>query len=164
MTDTSLTSLQHQALKILVHDTSESQPITGTNLAKRLNLKQQTGAEGANLRSIIHTIRVKGFPICATGRGYFYARTNEQLSKFITRLQNRLMSQEEALSGLKEAFHNVGYNILGAKVKVDGSVSDTPITFTVRKAVRGPNGGVVFMNLKIGTDGKPIVPAGIELI
>ena len=50
----SLTQYQTETLRILIRDTSESQPITGTNIAKRINLKQRNGVEGANMRSIIH--------------------------------------------------------------------------------------------------------------
>lgn len=155
MSDTTLTQLQHYALKILIQDSTESAPITGTNLSKRLSLKQKTGAEGANLRQIIHTLRVKGFPVCATGRGYFYARTQGQLSKFITQLQGRLLSQEETLSGLKAAFHNVG-DI--APMKSWGQ----PVFKEI--AVRTPEGMAKKIKVEIDQVGNPIIPAGVEVI
>lgn len=159
----SLTSYQQQALKILISDTTESATISGTNLAKRIGLKQKNGVEGANMRSIIHSLRVKGFPVCANGRGYFYAKTDEQLSKFIVKLQARVISQEEALKGLKESFHNVGSAMFGMLVKGDPSLPPNTIKFTVTKAIRTPN-GVAFKDLEVGPDGQPIVPPGIELI
>lgn len=164
MTLIALSKLQHQTLQILVQDSHEGQPINGTNLAKRIGLKQQTGKDGANLRSIIHTLRIKGFPICANGRGYFYARSSDQLSKFITKMQGRVLSQEQALKGLKESFHNIGYQILGTKVQIDGSVKPDGFEYRVRKAVRGPTGGAMMVDLKLGADGRPIVPEGMQLI
>lgn len=155
MSETTLTNLQHQALKILIQDTSEKRPITGLNLSKRIGLKQRTGEEGSNLRQIIHALRVKGFPICAYGRGYFYARTTEQLSKFIANLQARLISQEEALDGLKGAFHNVGDM---APLK-----SWMP---EVKKEVviRTPEGLAKKIKVDVDTNGNPIIPAGMKVI
>lgn len=155
MSETTLTNLQHQTLKILIQDSSEVYPITGTNIGKRLGLKQKDGAEGASLRQIIHTLRVKGFPVCATGRGYFYARTTEQLSKFITQLQARLISQEDALTGLKGAFHNVGdiapLKSWGQEVKKE-------------VMVRTPEGLARKIKVDVDTKGNPIIPVGVQVL
>lgn len=111
-----ITPLQKRVLDILILDTNEKRAITGMNIVKRIGLAAfgNKSIPGADMRQVIHALRLKGFPICANSRGYFYARTEEALSKFIVRLQSRLQSQEEALNGLKGSFHNVGEPRAGA--------------------------------------------------
>lgn len=156
MSETTLTNLQHQMLKILIQDSSDGHPITGMNLSKRLGLKQRTGEEGSNLRQIIHALRIKGFPVCASGRGYFYARTTEQLSKFIMNLQARLISQEEALTGLKGAFHNVG-DIAPLKSWRKHDIKKEVI-------VRTSNETAMKIKVDVDTKGNPIIPDGVQVI
>ncbi len=161
MNPANLTSLQHKTFEILMRETSPEKTITGKNLAIRLGLNRK-GIEGANLRAIIHALRVHGFPICANGRGYFYARTREQLSRFIVTMQGRVMSQEEALKGLKASFGKVGTPLMGQIIKEDGTTS--PLAkFKVKKYARTPN-GVAQVELELGTDGQPIVPPGMQLV
>jgi hypothetical protein len=152
-TPTSLTETQQKVLRILVADTHEKATITGANLAKRVGLYRRQGEDKGGMRQVIHALRVKGFPICASGRGYFYARTGEQLAKFINRMQARVISQEKALDGLKGSFHNVG------KVHGDGKVE-----YVKRLPVRMPNGSVAYREFTIGADGTPVIPSGTNLV
>lgn len=148
-----LTSTQLRILKILLADTTAKQPITGLNLAKRVGLPdRRRGDQGGDMRLIIHTLRAKGFPICANGRGYFYARHESELSKFILQLQNRIVNTENALKGLKSSFHNVG--------AVDANAE---VGFTKEVAVRTSN-GVAYRKFPIGSNGQPIIPAGVEIV
>lgn len=155
MLETTLTNLQHQALKILVQDTSAGSPITGMNLSKRLGLKKRTGEENSGLRQIIHVLRIKGFPICATGRGYFYAQTSEQLSKFIVKLQERVVSQEQALNALKNAFDKVGS--LGV-MKSSGEPVQKEIY------VKTPDGLAKKIKVEIDSKGNPVIPANTQVL
>lgn len=149
----SLTPLQHNTLNILVKETSAAKPIPNIYLAKRIGMPTGKQLAGADMRSIIHALRVKNFPICANTRGYFYARNDDELSKFIVKMQERVIAQEDALKGLKESFHNVGSV---------SQVKERPLT--VRRVVRLPNGNAAYRDLKVGPDGNPIVPEGVELL
>ena len=150
---TDLTPNQHAVLKILIADTTAHSPLTGFAIAKRIGLKERrSGIEGAGMRSIINTLRVKGFPVCANGRGYFYAHTDAELSTFVNRLQNRIMTQEAALKGLKESFHNVGEP---GKVEIEAS---TEIF------LRTPRGTVTKCRVEVDRAGAPIIPTGYERV
>ena len=43
-------------------------PLTAKQITHIIGLKEDFSKEGANMRSIIHALRVKGYPICANGR------------------------------------------------------------------------------------------------
>jgi transcriptional regulator of NAD metabolism len=148
-----LTPNQHATLKILMTDTSAKQPIIGSVIAKRINLKaMMTVIESSAMRSIIHTLRVEGFPICANSRGYFYAKTQEELSKFIMKFEKRIMGEEEALKGLKESFHNVGL------------INIVKTVFTKTLAIRNANGSASWMEFRLDENGNPIIPESIQII
>lgn len=99
-----VTELQAQVLRE-VWKHSSREPITNKQLATRLNFKpRDTGKEGADMRSIMNALRVKGFPVCASGKGYWYAENDHELSKYIGELTGRIKSIEEAVEGLDRAY------------------------------------------------------------
>lgn len=149
-----ITPLQQRVLTILLSDTNEKRAITGMNIFKRIGLAAfgNRTVPGADMRQIIHALRVKGYPICANSRGYFYARTEESLSKFIVKLQSRLQSQEEALNGLKGSFHNVGEPHAGT--------SSPKVHVYVKTGLET----VSKIFVEMGPDGKPIIPAGMQIV
>ncbi len=149
-----LTPLQQNVLSILVNDTNEKSPITGWHLAKRAGFLRKPGEDKGGMRGVIHALRKKNFPICASNGGYFYARTDDQLSKFIIRLSARMTAQEEALTGLKGAFHNVG------------SISASEAKYTKRVALRTPAGTMVYQDFPLDKFGQPdiIIPEGYSLL
>ena len=81
--------MNNKAIEILRQHTREF-PITGKLLAKKIGLPQRkSGLEGADLRALIHELRVAGFPICASTSGYYFAQNKAELDNFIGRLENR---------------------------------------------------------------------------
>lgn len=159
----SLTPLQLKVLEVLMKDTSAKMPITGLNISRRLGLVSKR-LPGSDMRSVIHALRVKGLPICANGRGYFYARTNEELSKFIVSMEERILAQEYALKGLKESFHNVGFEILGMKFSDTGDAKGEVVRMKTRVATRTPQGTVRYIEVPISADGHPVVSPGTILL
>ena len=72
---------------------------------------EPTGKEGADVRAIIHSLRIEGYPIIATDRGYYYAHTKKELSDYIKRLKNRIEEQQKIVDGLRKSFKNIGASI-----------------------------------------------------
>lgn len=106
-----LSPLQEKTLSILLEH-GKANPITGKTISGMINLKpRSSGKEGADMRSIIHALRVKGFPICATGDGYYYPQSSEELSAYITEFQGRVDNQQVALDAIKKAFDKIGYKV-----------------------------------------------------
>lgn len=101
-----LTILQEKTLKV-VKQVSKLKPMTAKRIAFIISLKESPGKEGANMRSIIHALRVKGYPICANGKGYYYAQTSTELSAYIVSLGARIMQMEQASKGLQKGFDKV---------------------------------------------------------
>lgn len=76
--------------------------ITGTAIARAIGLKpRRSGMSGADMRSIIHALRVKGFPICANGKGYYWAQTPKEISEYVDLFRGRIEDQERACEGMK---------------------------------------------------------------
>jgi len=103
-----LTELQAKALTEVEHH-MKGNPITGAKLANLIGLKPRSnGKAGADMRSVIHALRVKGYPVCASGKGYWYAETKKELEEYCDQLTARIRDQQEALSGLKNSGEQVG--------------------------------------------------------
>ena len=103
-----LTLLQQKTLLAIATHGKEN-PITGKQISYSIGLKaRQSGKEGADLRSIVNALRTKGFPIGASGDGYWYARSSEELSAFISDFQGRIDKQQQACDGLKNSFDKIG--------------------------------------------------------
>lgn len=151
-----LTLTQQKILKILIADTTAKKPISNLNLSKRIGLKDRRNSmEGRDMRSIIHALRVKGFPICANGLGYFYARTDGELSKFIVAIQDRIIEQEKALKGLKASFHNVG--------KI-GGMFDGDVPTKTQVYLYTPKGTVIKAMVEVDEQGVPKCPVGYSIV
>jgi hypothetical protein len=97
-----LTKLQRSALEILCqHD--RQHPITGRDLSLVLTGYSDNKAKpGANLRQIIHALRVKGFPICAVSEGYYYPLSLNDIDDCIFQLDGRIAQIQRAKSGMLE--------------------------------------------------------------
>lgn len=105
---TILTELQRATLEV-VNKRSLKNPITGKEIANEIGLKpRSSGKKGADMRSIINALRVKGYPICAHGNGYYWAKDKAELKMFIDGFQARIDKQQVACDGLNEAFDKVG--------------------------------------------------------
>lgn len=103
-----LTILQQQTL-LTIYAHGRENPITGRQIIAAVKLRERaSGKEGADMRSIINALRTKGFPIGASGDGYWYARTPEDLSTFISEFQGRIDKQQQACDGLNNAFDKIG--------------------------------------------------------
>ena len=94
-------------LSHLIDSSSAAYPVSGANLKKKFNIRSNKTDNG-NVRAIIHSLRLKNYPICANSKGYFYAKTDIELSKFITKVENRIEAMNEAVKGMTYAYHNIG--------------------------------------------------------
>lgn len=74
--------------------------INGKTILVSAGIKSR-GQDGADLRSIIHALRVKGHPICANGRGYYVAKSKKEIDEYCTQLDGRARQMSEALVGLR---------------------------------------------------------------
>lgn len=93
-----------QLLLLKVGEHSKGNEITGAKIANAIGLKHRsTGKEGADLRSIINSVRRKGYPVCANGKGYFWPRNQDEIMDYQESLQNRLDKIQEAYDGIELA-------------------------------------------------------------
>ena len=101
-----LTFLQEKVISI-IRNATRSCPVTGKGIADALRIKEIPSKEGANIRSIIHSLRIKGYPICASGRGYYWPKDNRELSAFIHSFQIRVLQEQRAVDGLNKSWDKV---------------------------------------------------------
>jgi len=100
-----LTWIQERVLGI-IKQASKAYPVTGKKLREQLHFKDRE-KEGADMRSVIHALRVKGFPICASGNGYYWPKNDRELSAFIVAFQARVMKEQKAIDGLNKSWDKV---------------------------------------------------------
>lgn len=101
MNNRPLTETQSQVLT-MISGRSKEHPITSHELITFLEIKDKDGKVGANLRSVINTLRDKAFPICAGSNGYYYPQSPEELQEYVESFQRRIDSQQEACDTLKQ--------------------------------------------------------------
>lgn len=102
-----LTELQLTVLEIVSRHRSDN-PVTNLEISRIVDLRpRDTGKEGADMRSVINALRCKGYPICGSDRGYFWASNDHELSKYIGQLEGRIAKIQGAADGLKMAYQNI---------------------------------------------------------
>lgn len=123
-----LTNLQRSTLELVTIRTKVN-PITGKEIANRIGLKpRSSGVQGADMRSIIHALRVKGYPVCATGGGYWWPQNGDELKAHIESLEGRANQILEAVEGLK-----LGYSVVGGAKGVEAVKKAAKVRFSVKK-------------------------------
>ena len=104
-----LTTYQRAALELIMERTS-SDPVTGKDVANSIGLRpRRNGKDGADMRSVINALRVKGYPVCASGGGYWWPSSQEELSQYVVAFDQRIGDQIKARDGLKSGFDKVGH-------------------------------------------------------
>lgn len=73
------------------------------NIVSSRELETAFQIRGPELRTVINAERGKGFPICSTDKGYFYAETEEELQRTIRQLRSRIKKIAHAERGLTKA-------------------------------------------------------------
>jgi len=101
MNNNPLTKLQEDVLAI-IKDCHLGSEITGGQLSAKLGVKDRDGKTGANMRSVVNSLRDKGRVICANSKGYYYPISVEELEEYAAQFQNRIDEQQAACNILKE--------------------------------------------------------------
>lgn len=114
-----LTDIQQATLDI-IKTRGKHNPITGANLTDQVGVKDDVKTPGANMRSVIHALRMKGLPICANSQGYWWPTTSQELSAYIVEFQARINEQQKACDALRK-----GFGVFETTVVTDG-----PLTIT----------------------------------
>lgn len=96
-----LTQLQEDVLS-LIRERKHDNPIAGHQIIKLAGVIDKDKKTGANLRSVINSLRDKGYAICANGRGYYYPSSPQELEEYINNFQNRIDQQQQACNTLRE--------------------------------------------------------------
>lgn len=101
-------------------------PISGSKLADLIGLSNRPGNKpGADIRAIIHALRLKGLSICANGRGYYWPADQAELLTYVLEFQARIDKQQEALNGLRRGgrlkyeYLTVDGKVVGKRLTVD---------------------------------------------
>jgi len=96
-----LTESQKRTIEVVKRHSKE-RPVTGTEIANQIGLKERdSGKQGADMRSVINALRVKGYPICAHGNGYYWPRDQKELTEYVDSFQGRIDDQQRACDGLR---------------------------------------------------------------
>jgi len=96
-----LTALEEKVLEI-IRTRHAGQEITGGQLSAMLEVKDRDGKTGANMRSVINTLRDKGRVVCANSKGYYYPRNVGELADYVDQFQNRINEQQRACDIMRE--------------------------------------------------------------
>ncbi len=97
---TDLTIYQTLTLDEL-HRRFKGDEITGANLANKIGLVDKNKQRiGAGMRAVINALRTKGYPICASSKGYYWAASPGELREFIESFERRIEDQYKAMRGM----------------------------------------------------------------
>ena len=89
-------------LKILqiIQERTKSCPITGAEIIRILNIKENPRTFGAKLRQIVNSLRREVYPICAAGNGYYWPSSVEELKEYLDSFKGRIICMHEAYDSL----------------------------------------------------------------
>jgi biotin operon repressor len=82
----------YELLNLLV---GESRPLSSTEIKKRIGLSDVT------VRKYVNALRVLGYPVCSSRRGYYLSWDKDEILKTIDNLESRVMSMTTAINGLR---------------------------------------------------------------
>lgn len=63
-------------------------------------LERKLGLNGRTIRRIISSLRQEGFPICSDESGYYFADTQQEINKTVSRLNELVTKISNARTGL----------------------------------------------------------------
>lgn len=98
-------------------------PVTGKELIRTLSITEDPKTFGASLRELINELRVMGYPICATGTGYYWPRTMEEFEDYVGRFYHRIEKQREAYASLQNVMLKVRGELARGKTMDDLKVN-----------------------------------------
>ena len=117
-----MTELQIEVLTI-IKERSADNPITGAEIIARCRGYHEDNKKmGANMRQIINALRKKDYPICSSGKGYFYPKTPYEVDKTIGSIEGRIASMKQVVAGLNNGRHNIEVQSRVADMKNRGLI------------------------------------------
>lgn len=78
-----------------------------SNSISSRELERIYGVRGTTIRQMVNRLRIKGVPICSCDVGYYYAETEEEVSRTIRQLRSRIAKIAEAERGLAQSIQNL---------------------------------------------------------
>ena len=66
-------------------------------------LERLFSMNGRSVRRLISSLRQDGYPICSSCKGYYYAKTQEEINKTVSRLNELVTGVSNARTGLLAA-------------------------------------------------------------
>jgi hypothetical protein len=102
-----LTEIQTKVLNVIREHQCKGYEITGSQIMAQTGIQDRDLKKvGADIRSIINSLRKKGLPILANGNGYYYSKSTIEIKEYIESFRGRIRKQQEALAGLEKMLHN----------------------------------------------------------
>jgi|SRR5690606_15946224 len=83
--------------KLREHHVGKENAITAKNLRHIATRREIT--------RIVHSLRVKGYPICSGQDGYYYAKNSAELKETMNFLKSYLKEIEEAYNGIRDTYY-----------------------------------------------------------
>lgn len=112
-----LTRFQEDTLTTIM-DRRKRNPITGKEVESAIGLKASiSGRQGADMRSIIHALRCKGYPICASGEGYYWPSSDADLTAYLDIFQARIADQAKSLAGMRFGFDRIQPTVVSKEIE-----------------------------------------------
>lgn len=75
------------------------------NAVTARNMRQFGSA--VEIRSIVHSLRVEGVPICSCADGYYFATTSHEVYQTMKQLKSRIDNIENAYVGIKSYYDSI---------------------------------------------------------
>lgn len=142
-------SAYHQAILNAIQNSQKPLSTKSLNEALSLNQRFSRMVHRLSTPKAIHDLRIQAVPICQNTKGYFYAKTTEDIDDFIKKFEKKVYRDTLELEGLKRAKENIGAE---------------KFTMTAEFPVKTQHNSVVMTHFELDEKGDPIVPEGVNLM
>ncbi|MBR6331746.1 MAG: hypothetical protein IKR78_01245 [Dehalococcoidales bacterium] len=85
-------------------------------------LERLFSMNGRTIRRLISSLRQDGHPICSSSKGYYYAKTQEEINKTVSRLNELVTGVSNARTGLLAARLQEPAPIVEITIRIRGDV------------------------------------------
>jgi len=91
---------------MLINYVGKENSIPSSQLANNIGERFNTTVTGARIRKMIAYLRFEKKPICASNKGYYWAKDNKELEDYAQSLRDRLLSTRQTLLSIIETIKN----------------------------------------------------------
>jgi hypothetical protein len=99
---------EEKMVLLIIQEHTKENTIFDGQIREKINIADPANKCGAGLRTVINSLRQKGYAICSDTNGYWYAQSKQEILDNAEALKGRALKILEAVTGMQKAAERYG--------------------------------------------------------